>query len=884
MRRPPGATYRLQFHAGFAFQDAAAIADYLAALGVSHVYCSPYLQAAPGSTHGYDVVDPTRVNEELGGAAGHDLMRQAFERAGLGQVLDIVPNHMAITGRENAWWWDVLENGPASRYASYFDVDWFPPEARLSNKVLLPILGDHYGRVIDAGEIRIRRQSADLTIAYYDKRFPIAPRSIGVILERAAARDHSAELAYLADAFASLPPSFATDRTSTARRHRDKQVLRELLERLLERRHEAAIPVDAAIAEFNANPDELSALLDRQNYRLAFWKIARSDLGYRRFFDVNSLVGLRTEDESVFADTHALAIAWLQRGVLDGVRVDHPDGLQDPQEYFHRLRAAAPDAWIVAEKILARKEALPAAWEVDGTTGYDFMNLVGGLFVDPGGEKPLTEFYAAFTGETADYAALVHEKKHLVLRELFGSDFNRLAELLLQIGERHRAFRDYGRDEINGLLREAAACFPVYRSYVRPAAGQIADADRQAIAAATAAARDRRPDLDPLLFDFLQDLLTLQRRGELENELVIRFQQATPPVAAKGLEDTAFYDYNRFVGLNEVGGEPAIFGVAAEEFHEAMRERQRLWPASMSATSTHDTKRSEDVRARLAVLSEIPGRFAGAVRKWAKHNNAYRTGDDPDRNAEYFLYQTLIGAWPISLERVAAYMLKAAREAKTHTSWLAPDGAYEEGLRLFVERALQDPWFVAELENLLAIVIPPGRVNSLAQTLIKLTAPGVPDIYQGNELWDLSLVDPDNRRPVDYEQRRRLLAELSDAAPEAVMARMDEGLPKLWVCRQALALRRRRPEWFGAAGGYAALAATGKKREHVLAFARANSVATIVPLRPLSLAGKWGDAAVEIPAGRWRNLLTLEDLSGGRVLLRDMLRRFPVALLARDME
>ncbi|HEX9944490.1 MAG TPA: malto-oligosyltrehalose synthase [Thermoanaerobaculia bacterium] len=880
--KTPLATYRVQLRPGFGFDQAAAIADYLAGLGISHLYSSPYLQAAKGSAHGYDVIDPGRVNEELGGEEAHIRFCRRLSEHGLGQVLDIVPNHMAITERRNVWWWDVLENGPSSRYAWYFDVDWHPPQARLHNTVLLPILGDHYGRVLEAGELKLVRRAGKFEIHYHEHRMPVAPRSLDTLTDEAARRCGSPDLAFLADAFGGLPLATATDRESVARRHRDKEVLAGQLARLCAERPEVAAAVDAVVEEVNADPDRLDELLSRQNYRPAFWRTAGQELGYRHFFDINTLVGLRAEDERVFADTHVRVLQWLQEGMLDGVRVDHPDGLRDPQAYFERLRAAAPDAWIVVEKVLAPGEPLRGSWPVDGTTGYDFLNLAGGLFVDRAGERPLTDLYAELTGENPEWAELMREKKLLVLSELLASDVNRLAEVFLQVCERHRRHRDYTRFELRQALREVVACFPVYRSYVRAEAGEVSAEDERCIGEAIERARAHRPDLAPDLLDFFRDLLLLRIRGEVESELVMRFQQLTGPAMAKGVEDTAFYNFHRLVSLNEVGGSPGAFGVSVEEFHRACADNQRRWPRAMLATSTHDTKRSEDVRARLHLLSEIPERWGEAVRRWFGRNERHRSSGWPDRNAEYLLYQTLVGAWPISAGRAAAYMEKAAREAKVHTAWTRVNPEYEEALREFVQGVVEDPEFTADLEAFVAPLVGPGRINSLAQTLLKMTAPGVPDFYQGTEVWDLSLVDPDNRRPVDYGLRRRLLEELERGiCPQEILARMEEGLPKLWLIRQGLLLRRRRPDAFDPGAAYEPLQARGARADHAVAFLRGGEVAVVVPRLVIRLGGDWGDTVVELPAGRWRNELTGEEVEGGPRPAAELLARFPVALLAR---
>jgi (1->4)-alpha-D-glucan 1-alpha-D-glucosylmutase len=675
--------------------------------------------------------------------------------------------------------------------------------------------------------------------------------------------------------------STATDWVAVRRRHRNKEVLRGQLARLCREQPKVAAALDQAVAAVNSDPDQLDVLLERQNYRLAFWRTAAQDLGYRRFFDINTLVGLRAEDETVFAETHALILDWLGKGVLDGVRVDHPDGLLDPQAYFQRLYEACPQAWILAEKILEPGERLPESWPIAGTTGYDFIYQVTNLFVDPAGEGPLTKFYAEFTDEPSNFATVVREKKCMAMQELLGSDVNRLAALFGQICERHRRHRDYTRHELHHVLREVISSLPVYRTYVRAKVGQVSEDDSRTITDAVESAKKTRLDLDKDLFDFFRDILLLRVRGDLETELVMRFQQLTGPVMAKGVEDTAFYCFNRLVSLNEVGGDPGRFGLSPADFHKACSEAQAKWPRSMLASSTHDTKRSEDVRARLHLLSEIPDRWREAVQRWTMLNKRYRRDGLPDRNAEYLLYQTLVGAWPIETERVIPYMEKASREAKVHTSWTQPNPDYDRALREFIEGILNDQEFNSDLETFVKPLIEPGRVNSLAQTLIKLTAPGVPDFYQGTELWDLSLVDPDNRRPVDYGLRRRLLSELDRMTPEEIWHRIDEGLPKLWIIRQTLKLRRSRkllePE-----SSYRPLVARGEKSPHVVAYTRGERIASVVPRLVIKLGAKWDDTTLELPEGRWHNAFTNETLNGGEIAIAKLLHRFPVALLCQE--
>ncbi|HEU5340671.1 malto-oligosyltrehalose synthase [Edaphobacter sp.] len=893
MLRTPCSTYRLQLHREFTFDDAAEVAGYLAELGVSHVYCSPYLQAAPGSMHGYDVVDHHHVNRELGGESAHQRFCARLGEAGLGQVLDVVPNHMSL-GRENSYWWDVLENGTASRYASFFDIDWQPEEERLRDRVLAPVLSDQYGRVLQAGGIKVARHGNAFQVEASGQTFPVAPAwSLPMILSRAAEYAKSDELNFLSASFARLPAPEYGDRRTILARHRDKTVLFRLLARLCEEEPRVVAAIDRSVAELNDNEDALDAFLNQQHYRLAYWKTSGQQLGYRRFFDVNSLVGLRIEREYVFEETHALVLEWLRSGVLDGVRVDHPDGLRDPLAYLKRLREQAPDAWVVVEKILEPGEFLRDNWPVQGTTGYEFMNAVGGVLVSPEGMAELNTIYGQFTGQSTEFHAIAHEKKLAVTQEALGSDVNRLTSLLVEICESNRDRRDYTRAEMRRAIREMAACFPVYRTYVMPERDEITDEDRENIAHATECAKQRRQDIDGGLFDFIRDVLTLEVRGKKESEFLLRFQQFTGPVMAKGIEDTAFYCYNRLTAMNEVGNDPGHNGLSIEEFHTYCRKMQATHPLTMTALATHDTKRSDDVRARLAALSEMPARFGAAVQRWSRMNSMFRTEGPggapmPDRNTEYLYYQTLIGAWPLPLDRAQAYMLKAVREAKQQTSWVANNAEFEHALSVFVEATLAHAPFLHELQQFVERVKGAGRVNSLAQTLIKHTAPGVPDLYQGTELWDMSLVDPDNRRPVDYALRRRLLDELRAMSGEGtaarIMARADEGLPKMWIIYQALRLRREKKQWFSADAEYTPLAVEGAKREHVIAYLRGDSVATIVPRLTIKLLGTWRDTAVVLPQGRWRNRLTGAAVEGGKVSMRALSKEFPVALLVREEE
>jgi (1->4)-alpha-D-glucan 1-alpha-D-glucosylmutase len=897
---------------------------------VTHVYLSPVLQAAPGSTHGYDVVDHSRPSDQLGGWDGHARLVAALAEAGLGQVLDIVPNHMAIGGPENRWWWDVLENGPSSIWASHFDVTWDPPEEKLRNTVLMPILGDHYGKVLDAGQVRLEHERGDFTFRYFDHVLPVGPRSLSGLLARAARDAGSDDLAFIATALRRLPLATRTDPASVAERHRDTQVLRRQLVRLLDEQPAVEAGVDAAVAAVNADVEALDELLEAQNYRIAHWRTAGRELGYRRFFAINTLVGLRVEDEEVFADTHELILRWVSDGVVDGLRVDHPDGLRDPEQYFARLAGAVPGTWIVAEKILEPGEALPPEWPVAGTSGYDRLALISGLFVQPEAAAPLTASYGSLTGAPTDWDEVVASARAHAVSEILAADVTRLSALLVEICEGRRDQRDRTRHELHEALQDLLAAFPVYRTYVRAEAGVVRPSDVAHVSTAVSAVAVRRPDIDPDLLAFLTDLLLLRLpdAGHLEHELVMRFQQLTGPAMAKGVEDTAFYRFNRLLSLNEVGGAPGQFGVPVADFHAANRLVQERWPTTMTTLSTHDTKRSADVRARLHLLSEVPSAWAEACGRWMAASASLWPADvaPADRPTQHLLFQTLVGAWPLSPERAVAYMAKATKEAKLQTSWTSPDPAFDAARDAYVSAVLGSEPLMAEVAAFVAPLVPFGRINALAQVLVALTGPGVPDIYQGSELWDLSLVDPDNRRPVDFSVRRALLAALGGPAgtsvdgpsgvdPEGILARSEEGLPKLRVVHAALQVRRRWPEAFGPdpGGSYVPLGVRGSAADHAVGFTRGGLVAVVVPRLVATLAagpdptlealpagpnpgrGAWGDTAVMLPPGRWVDVITGAAWFGGSgrsggsggsggssVSVGGLLDRFPVGLLERS--
>jgi (1->4)-alpha-D-glucan 1-alpha-D-glucosylmutase len=747
---------------GFDLTATAGLAGYLADLGVTHLYTAPLLTATPGSTHGYDVVDHSSVSPALGGEAGRLALVAALRAAGLGLVVDIVPNHVGVAvPAANPAWWDLLRHGRDSRYAHWFDVDFS------RGRLLLPVLGSDEA----VGDLRVEGGE----LRYFERRFPLRP---GTDLGRDPAGVH-----------------------------------------------------------------------DQQHYELVSWRRGAAELNYRRFFAISDLAAVRVEDDDVFTATHGEVLRWYRAGELSGIRIDHPDGLRDPDGYLARLRAAAPDAWLVVEKILEPGEELPD-WPVAGTSGYDALGEVGGLFIDPAAADAFTALDTRLAGAPAAWVELVHEGKHQAATRLLAAELRRLAVLA---GDPPGAG---GRDTIREALAEVAAAFPVYRSYLPHHGGPH-------LAAALAAARARRPDLAATL-----DVLA-PRLADGADELAIRFQQYTGAVMAKGVEDTAFYRWTRFVALNEVGGDPARFGVPPATFHAASAARERRWPAGMTTLSTHDTKRGEDVRARLAVLSELPAEWADAVDRWSA------AAPVPDPATTHLLWQTVAGAWPIERERLHAYLEKAVREAGTHTSWADPDAAFEGAVRAAVDAAYDEPALRADIDAVVAGITPPGWSNSLGQKLVQLFMPGVPDVYQGTELWDNSLVDPDNRRPVDFAARRDLLARLDAGARPPVDA---GGAVKLLVVSRALRVRRDRT-----LSGYRPLPARGPAADHAVAFDRGGvvAVATRLPVG-LSRRGGWGATTLPLPAGRWRDVLTEREITGADAELGVVLDTYPVALLVGE--
>jgi (1->4)-alpha-D-glucan 1-alpha-D-glucosylmutase len=881
------ATYRVQLRREFGFVEASAQAGYLAALGVSHLYCSPYLQAAKGSTHGYDVIDPTLVSDELGGRDAHRRFTQELHDHDLTQLLDIVPNHMSVADRGNRWWWDVLADGMSSPYARFFDIDWEADEPRLRHRVLLPLLADQVGRVLEDGEISLVREAGELLVAYAEHRFPLSLESLAKLLAECV----SAAVASWRERVGALP---AGDDAAARRARFDQRadVRRALADLLTD--EVLAAEVESTLAERSSDVAELDHLLNEQHYRLARWQTAIEEVNYRRFFDINTLVALRIEDPEVFAESTALIAELIRRGDADGVRVDHVDGLRRPLEYAARLRETMPaQTWLLAEKILARGEQ-PPPWALDGTSGYDFLALVNGLFVDPDGRVPLEALHTEFTGNRSDFLTCARDGKREVLQSSLLSDVERLTGLLATICDAYPAQRDHTHSELSEAIVELIVAMPVYRTYVDPSRGTASDVDAGIVRGAAAEALNGNPHLDGRLLDFIADLFVFGEPEDVatsdtsamqatQRDFLFRLQQLCAAATAKGVEDTAFYRHLVLTSLNEVGDSPAHFGVTCTEFHEHNRHTQESRPYTLLATSTHDTKRSEDVRARINLLSESPDAWATAVRRWHALNDKHRQGEWPDRGMEYLLYQTLVGAWPLRAERVTDYMRKASREAKQHTSWLQPDDVYDGRLAAFITAVLADPWFVADLERFVATLAPHGSINSLSATLLKLTSPGVPDIYQGTELWDFSLVDPDNRRPVDYALRRRLLDE-ARARPLSLTWSEDSttGTAKIGLIATTLALRSRRADAFDERGPYAPVWAQGEFADDVVAFTRGDPacVISLGQRRSLRRRGRWGTTLITLPEGRWENLCD-GDGHSGEVLVGELLHAFPVALLER---
>jgi (1->4)-alpha-D-glucan 1-alpha-D-glucosylmutase len=990
----PRATYRLQLNRDFSLRQAAQLIPYLDELGISHCYLSPVLKARPGSQHGYDITDHSSLNPEVATLAEFEAFSADLKRHGMGQILDVVPNHMCVTGADNGWWLDVLENGPMSRFAGYFDIDWYVTGKHVPGRVLLPVLGDHYGVVLANGELKLAFdcEQGSFSVFYYEHRFPVDPREypriLGHGLERLKMRmgeenPEFLELQSLMTAFGHLPLRDNVSPEAVTERARDKEIHKRHLASLCALGADIAQFIQENVAEFNGggangarNFDLLHELLETQSYRLAFWRAAADEINYRRFFDINELAALRMDNPEAFESTHRLVRELLAGGHVDGLRIDHPDGLYAPKEYFERLQAMAagvstrdpksagipgtpgtsgvsgdggdrPDStrplYIVVEKILASYEQLPQSWPVHGTTGYDFAAICTGLFVDIRAADRFSRIYQGFIGTQLDFGAMVRSNKHLIMERALAGELQVLAAQLTRISKGDRNACDFTFNSLRSALAQIVSNFPVYRTYVADCASSADDARYVNWAVGIAKKRSNAPD--PSIFDFIQDvLLARQAKGKSEAyqnavcAFAMKFQQYTSPVMAKAMEDTTFYQYNRLVSLNEVGTEPNRFGVSLAAFHRANQARALRWPDAMLSTSSHDNKRSEDVRARISVLSEIPDQWNLVLSRWRKLNRRNRhkldkgEGHAPSRNDEYLLYQVLLGIWPFEApseldegtlaqlrERLAAYMLKAAREAKMHSSWTNPNGEYEAAIQDFVHALLSSQptnLFLSDFLPFQQKIARRGAFNSLSQVLLKLTSPGVPDLYQGNEMWDFSLVDPDNRRAVDYDKRRASLRAVKTMnalegparCAQRLLENMQDGHIKLYLTWKTLALRREREPLFRR-GEYLALKTGGGRAEHVCAFARRNGnemlLVAVPRLFDALLRGEgdgrdipvgerlWSDTWLELPPDldpvpeQWINALTDETvltrtLKEGEkrgLELAELFRTFPYALL-----
>ncbi|MEO6409309.1 MAG: malto-oligosyltrehalose synthase [Burkholderiaceae bacterium] len=953
----PRATYRVQLHRDFRFDQARSIVPYLAALGISHLYCSPPLRSRPGSQHGYDVTDHGEINPELGGRAGLDALVATLHEHGMGLLVDIVPNHMGVLGGDNAWWLDVLENGEASAYAEHFDIAWHPADPVLEGRVLLPILGDQYGVVLERGELQLALDPVRgyFTINYHEHRLPIDPAGYGELLRRglrgapgASAGGAGAELERLAAAFTRLPPHGSADGAARRLRQREKTALKARLAQCLGERPGLVEAIQRMVAALNGQVgsrssfDALDALISAQAYRLAHWRIAGDEINYRRFFDINELAALRMDRPEVFEDTHKLVLELAVSGAIDGLRIDHPHGLADPAGYFLRLqqryaelaglpapqsidgaRPATLPLYVVIEKIVAPHEQMPRDWAVQGTTGYRFANVINGVMIDTAAKARLDRVWRAFAGDEVEtFDELAWRGRHLVMEGSLAGELTVLATALLRLARADRRTRDFTLNSLRRALADVVASFPVYRTYV---VDKPSPQDRRFIAWAIGRGQRRSLGSDASVFEFLRRVLLGRPLAGAPAELLTgyrsftqRFQQYTAPVAAKGIEDTALYRHHRLISVNDVGGDPDAFGVTVSAFHGASRDRALHWPQTMLASSTHDAKRSEDVRARIDVISEMPAAWRLTVRRWGRLNRGHRRTVDgapaPSRNDEYLLYQRLIGSLPPGklddaalatyADRVAQATLKAARESKAMTSWINPHADYEAALTGFVHALLtrrDNALFLDDLIANAAVFAWYGALNGITMAAVKTLSPGVPDFYQGCELIDLSMVDPDNRRPVDFERRRTLLAEMRELAAQAergpalrgLLGQASDGRAKFWATWRALQWRRSNEALLRNAD-YLPLEVSGEKARHVVAFARRDGPRALVVIGTRLFAslglqvgeppigGAWGDTRVHWPAGETVPDDGFLDTIGGRRHALDETGGWPLAHVLGD--
>lgn len=1001
--RIPVSTYRLQFNRYFKFSDAKELISYFNSLGITDIYASPYFKAREGSLHGYDIVNHNILNPEVGTEKEYDELIKELQKYEMGQILDIVPNHMCITSKENVWWMDVLENGPSSIYAKFFDIDWNPVKKELRNKVFLPVLGDQYGNILENQELNLTFEEGAFFVSYYENKFPIRPKTYTLILEHRIERlrellseenPYFSELLSIITELKHLPPYTERNPEKITERQREKEVAKKRLWKLYNEIPEIKTFINENIGIFNGIKGESGSfdlfdkLLDEQVYRLSYWRVATEEINYRRFFDINELASIRMEDPDVFRETQRLIFRLIREGKVTGLRIDHPDGLYNPSEYFHRLQkncfvqlrlanieeikkeipsdlaeilkdevpllSGQSDIedeilkqyaeiflsdpqfkpfYIVGEKILIKDEKMPEDWPIFSTTGYVFLNTLNGIFVDVNNTKAFDDIYERFIKTRVSYQDIVYEKKKLIMHVAMASEINTLGHYLNTLSEKDRHTRDFTLNSLISAIVEVIAFFPVYRTYITPS--DVNDRDRRNIELTVSKAKRRNPAISSSIFDFLKDVLLLNYPGEFTDadkkewtDFVMRFQQITGPVMAKGLEDTVFYVYNLFVSLNEVGGNPDRFGTTLETFHGKNIERIKFWPNALIATSTHDTKRSEDVRARINVLSEIPDEWRKCLFNWRRLNKKKKPVVEgqvvPDMNEEYLLYQTLIGAWPVSQlneseheffkKRIKDYMLKALREAKVNSSWISPNTIYEDAMIFFIEgilNPLPDNQFLKEFEMFQKKISYYGMFNSLSQTLLKITSPGVPDFYQGTETWDFSLVDPDNRRPVDYDMRKKMFEEIKRHESEVPLSKLakdltlnkESGMIKLYLTYKALNYRRENRELFEK-GEYVALEVMGEKAHNICAFARRLAEKRIIVVVPRYLTGLipqqdslpfgeevWKDSFVAVPYAeegvKYCNVFTGEIVVVKKyneaiiLSLSEIFTNFPVALMER---
>jgi len=939
MKQIPNATYRLQFHSNLTFKHALNLVEYLNALGISHCYSSPILQAKPGSTHGYDIVNPGKINTELGSEEDFKEFVSALHQKQMGLILDIVPNHMFIFDPQNKWWQDILENGPASPYNIFFDIDWHPPKHIFDNKVLLPLLEQQYGEALEHQAIQIIYKDGAFLLKLSWIELPTDPKSWLMLLKPLSEESNKIipektpcdELSSIVSSLNHLCTSTETNKEKIAERIREKEVIKKRLDILLKATPAMMALLQNQLTSFNGekgNPNSfeiLDAFMNAQNFRLCYWRVANDEINYRRFFDIFEYAGIRVENPEVFQTTHHLLESLCKKGLIDGLRIDHIDGLWDPEEYVNKIHSISKnhdEMYIVAEKIVMRDEKLRSEWPLHGTVGYDFLNQLNGIFIVPSHRKEFHTLYFKFTDSIYRGIDINYLCKKTVLNGSLASELNMLTRRLDRIAGGHRSSQDFTSESLKIALKEVIASFSVYRSYIRSDKGIIHLEDRQYILSAVAHAKRRNPLIHKAVFNFIQSVLLLEqpdKQNQLKSDresFIMQFQQLTGPVMAKGVEDTAFYRFYPLVSINEVGGDINSFGIDVETFHKKNIEKLEFWPHSMLTTSTHDTKRSEDVRARINILSEIPIEWKKALRRWHKLNKQYKFKDGeeffPDTNEEYLLYQILIGSWPIKAmdesellqytKRIQNYMEKAVKEAKVNSSWINPDQQHDQDVKEFVSHVLSKSKknkFLIEFQEFTKKIIALGMLNSLSQVILKLTSPGVPDIYQGNELWDFSLVDPDNRRAVDFEWRKKALSELK-RTPEGLLeylSKPEDGLIKLFITERTLHLRKKEPQLFNA-GIYVPLKVSGHLHHHVVAFARIaeEKVALVIVGRFFSSfmnsfsdcqnSEVWKETFLEIPIEltrfQFRNIFTEKLLvpeKDGRISMEQVMHMMPLAVL-----